>query len=371
MDSWVTGWVRPMADVRAFADQVEDVTLRYRVMSGATGSRVRFELSNVFGDGPLVVGGAALTVDGESVQASFSGKDSTVIAAGMSVWADPVVLPTRTSAEIVVDVYVPESAVLSSGNFARVPVEVSVPGDHVGAAHFPAIETPTMPAPDGTEMAIPAPFLRSVQVDSGTNRVIACLGDSITAGGWPEFAAELLRDTGAPVVLNLGIAGNRLRIDPAPEIASFGRAGLTRFDDDVLEIGGVTDVVIALGTNDLGLPGAAAPISELPTVEDLVDAYTDLISRAGEARLRVTIATITPFLGAEGLTTDRDRLRIEVNEWIREHAPHVADFDKALRSSSDSSRLADEYDSGDHLHPNEDGERHLAATIAAALRDQR
>ncbi|MFK3669436.1 GDSL-type esterase/lipase family protein [Leifsonia aquatica] len=201
--------------------------------------------------------------------------------------------------------------------------------------------------------------------------MVACLGDSITAGGWPEIATELLGGSGAPILLNLGIAGNRLRTDPAPEIASFGRAGLTRLDDDVLDLAGVTDVVIALGTNDLGLPGAAAPIEELPTAEDMIRAYTALIARLEAAGLAVVVATITPFLGAEGVDADRDRIRTAVNTWIRSNLPRVADFDQAVRSETEPARLADAFDSGDHLHPNEAGEQRLAETIASVIGDRR
>jgi len=117
----------------------------------------------------------------------------------------------------------------------------------------------------------------------------------------PAAAAALLADRVEVPILNRGIAGNRLRADPDPSIASFGRSGLSRFDEDVLGTAGATDVVVALGTNDLGLPGAAAPIAELPSPEELIDAYEQLIERAAAAGVGATIATITPFLPRRGV----------------------------------------------------------------------
>jgi lysophospholipase L1-like esterase len=46
----------------------------------------------------------------------------------------------------------------------------------------------------------------------------------------------------------------------------------------------------------------------------------------------------------------------------------VIDFDKALRAPDDLTVLAPEYDSGDHLHPNDHGQDRLAHEAAAAFR---
>ena len=83
-------------------------------------------------------------------------------------------------------------------------------------------------------------------------------------GGWPAEVATFLPPGSRVVMLNRGIAGNRLRAAVSPAIASFGSSGVTRFYDDVLATAGVTDVVIGLGTNDPGLPGSAVPADELP-----------------------------------------------------------------------------------------------------------
>ncbi|MEF2978054.1 GDSL-type esterase/lipase family protein [Subtercola sp. YIM 133946] len=369
MTNWQVGWVRALADVRAFDSSSTNVTVRMRVLLTTAGDRFRIELSNAFGETPLVIGGAAVSVTNTSAPILFDGSVAANIPAGETRWSDAIELAVRRGDEVVVDLYLPETTRHETGNFARTPLELSAPGEHVGSRVFPAVATPMIPAPDGTEMAIPVPFLRAIATEGHkAEAVVACLGDSITAGGWPEEAANLLAGDRDVVMLNLGIAGNRLRVDPGPETASFGRSGLSRFDDDVLAIAGVTDVVIALGTNDLGLPGSVTPADELPTAAEIIDAYSLLIDRAAAAGLHVLVATITPFMGAEGLDAARDRLRNEVNEWIRVSAPAMVDFDKAIRSPSSPSELADEFDSGDHLHPNELGEATLGAAIAAVLR---
>ncbi len=61
----------------------------------------------------------------------------------------------------------------------------------------------------------------------------------------------------------------------------------------------------------------------------------------------------------------KEALRRQVNEWIR-HAgafDAVIDFDAALRDPEQPSRLAARYDSGDHLHPSDEGNRAMAAAV--------
>jgi lysophospholipase L1-like esterase len=369
MDQWQSSWVRPMADVRAFEVSFTDVTIRTKAVAGLTGNRLRVELSNRFGDVPLLVGRSAITVEGRSVTVRFNGQEAVSIPAGQTRWTDSLDLATRRGDEVLVDLYLPETSAHATGNFARTPMELSVLGDHAGSKVFPAVATPMIPAPDGSEMAVPVPFLRAVEVEGAVaDVVVACLGDSITAGGWPEAAAKLLAEGRNVVMLNLGIAGNRLRLDPTPEIASFGRSGLSRFDEDVLGGAGVSDLVIALGTNDLGLPGSVTPESELPTAEEIIYTYSLLVDRATAAGLRVIIATITPFMGSDSHDAARDRIRSTVNAWIRTSAPEMVDFDAAVRSDTAPEHLATKYDSGDHLHPNEQGEERLAEAIAVVLR---
>ena len=369
MERWQSSWVRPMADVRVFQASFADVTLRMSAEAGLAGKRLRVEFSNLVGDSPVVLGRSAVTVGDRSVVALFDGQEAITVPAGQARWTDPIDVATRRGDEVLVDVYLPGTTSHATGTFARIPLEVSERGDHTGSQVFPSQATPTIPAPDGTAMALPVPFLRAVEVDGDVaDAVVACLGDSITAGGWPEAAAQLLAPDAEVVMLNLGIAGNRLRLDPTPEIASFGRSGLSRFDDDVLGAAGVTDVVIALGTNDLGLPGSVTPEGELPTAEQLIDTYSMLVNRAIAAGLGVVVATITPFIGSDSHDAARNSIREAVNEWIRTSAPAMVDFDAALRSDTAPDQLATIYDSGDHLHPNEHGEARLAEAIADSLR---
>ncbi|MET9558446.1 GDSL-type esterase/lipase family protein [Streptomyces sp. NPDC006645] len=368
MSQWQTGWMQAVADFRDLGRAGTDETLRVRVVSAVAGGRARVKLSNRFGDGPLCVGTLSVSVGGQVVSARFAGRTDVTVSAGQERWTDPLEVTVERGGEVTVDLYLPTPTVHATGNYSRMPVEVSEPGDHAGSPDFPVVEVPTVGAPDGSRLPLPVPFVCGLEVFGPEVAVTAvCLGDSITAGGWPEGAQELLVPRLDVVMLNAGIAGNRLRADPGSPIASFGLSGVSRFEHDVLAVTGVSDVVIALGTNDLGLPGADAPLADLPSARQLIDAYQGLSDRAAEAGLGVAIATITPFVGAEGYDDSREGTRRVVNDWIRAAAPHRVDFDAALRDAQNPQRLDEAYDSGDHLHPNGAGTDRLAHTMAAHL----
>ena len=203
-------------------------------------------------------------------------------------------------------------------------------------------------------------------------------GDSITDGyrsgvdadqRYPDHLARYLAAEGRrrPVV-NAGISGNRLLTDSTV----LGDSGLTRFRRDVLDQPGVGTVVVLIGINDIGLAGSTGPdgqVSPQVSVEQLVAGYRELVAAARAAGVRVVGATLLPFAGSPYYSADRDRLRSEVNSWIRSPGAFdaVADLDRAMAAPGDPTRLADALDSGDHLHPNDSGYGVTAATIGAAI----
>ncbi|MDY0393591.1 hypothetical protein RWE15_02975 [Virgibacillus halophilus] len=54
-----------------------------------------------------------------------------------------------------------------------------------------------------------------------------------------------------------------------------------------------------------------------------------------------------------------------MNEWIRSNDEFdgMIDFDKALRDPDEPERILPENDSGDHLHPNDQGYEKMAEAV--------
>jgi lysophospholipase L1-like esterase len=104
----------------------------------------------------------------------------------------------------------------------------------------------------------------------------------------------------------------------------------------------------------------------------LTAGYRQLIEQAHNRGVRVIGATLTPFEGALPDTPldnyyqpDKDALRQRVNEWIRHSGAFdaVIDFDAALRDPAHPARISAPFDSGDHLHPGDEGNRVMAETV--------
>lgn len=342
---WQASWTQAMTNVSETGVIFENVTLRMHITPCIGGEQVRLELSNRFGTAPLVIGKA--TIGGTTIASNIT------IPAGTSYWTAPTNISIVQGEELEIDLYLPQRTPYTTANLMGCPLQVSAPGDHAGAADFPVADTPGMPMPDGNFYPVSAPILRGLEVmGQPDNAVVVCLGDSITAGGWPELTAALLPAEPAVAMVNRGIGGNQLLVD------ADGLSGMSRFQEDVLDTAGVTHVFIALGTNDLGL----ATDEALPTAAQLIAGYQALSTRAQAAGVKVVFATITPFLPAENYDIAREEIRAQVNEWIR--TTTYVDFDAAVRSQQDPTRLAASYDYGDYLHPNDMGQLMLAQAAA-------
>ncbi len=236
---------------------------------------------------------------------------------------------------------------------------------------------PSLKTDEGSALSTTArPLLTGIQVEADqTARAVAVIGDSITDGAtasldkdsrWPDFLAARLAPHGVAVV-NAGISGARLLSD------GMGVNALARLERDVLAQPGVRSVVVVLGINDIAWPGTTfAREAPRPTLEALTAGYRQLIEQARSRGLRVIGATLTPFEGALPGTPledyyhpDKDALRRQVNDWMRNSGAFdaVIDFDAALRDPAHPARMAARFDSGDRLHPGDEGNRAMADAV--------
>jgi lysophospholipase L1-like esterase len=354
---------------------INNQTVRMIVHTSIGGHRVRVQLSNAFGTNPLQIGAAHVAlhdkdsaiVAGSDHALTFSGRASAAIPPGAEMLSDPLDLDVPALGDLVISLYVPVEAPSPTVHLTGLHTTyISQTGDFTGAA---SIADPTT-----RELWY---WIAGVDVVAPTkSAAIVAFGDSITDGAtstpntnssWPsQLAVRLAADksTSGVAIINEGISGNRLLGDGA------GINALARFDRDVLSQPGVKWLIVLEGINDIGLgnlPGT--PPSEVPTADDLIAAQKQMIERAHMHGIKVIGATLTPYVGAAYATDRGETMREAVNEWIRTGKAYdaVIDFDKAVQDPANPKQIRPSYNIRDHLHPNDDGYKAMAAAVDLAL----
>jgi lysophospholipase L1-like esterase len=384
--SWSTTWATaPAAAEPGVTRGRAGATFRNVVHTSIGGSGLRVRLSNRFGTAPVRFAhvtvarsahlggrwdGSVDPSDGTADPATmrdvtFGGATEVTLAPGAEVAGDPVGLSVAADVDLLVSAWTPDpSGTVTFHRFTRQKSFYSAgPADQAAAAAGAAFGRRTSSWY----------YLSAVEVTGGPGTVVA-LGDSITDGAgasvglnrrWPDYLAARLAGSTWPHygVANAGISGNRvLDVDaPGGVVDPSGRSAEARLQDDVLARSGVRTVIIAEGINDI----LRQPHQRDPAL--IIAGLRQLAERCHADGVRVIVATLAPWQGWPDWTPQLDAVREAVNAWIRGGGDGsfdgVADFDQVLRDPVQPLRMAPRYDSGDHLHPGDEGLAALAGAI--------
>ena len=344
---------------------LNDQTIRMVARVSLGGSRMRVALSNMLTAQPLQIGAAhvALHAGGGQIipsttrPLSFGGRPDIVVPPGALILSDPVELDVRPLADIAVSLYLSRDTGAPTGHPVGLRTAYLGTGNLVSSATISDAVT--------TSAYL---WLSSIDVMAPEKSfAVVALGDSITDGyattrdanrAWPALLAERMaaeRRTRHIAVVNQGISGNQVLRNGA------GVSALARFDRDVLSRPGVKWVILLEGINDINIRGRVDGPDAL-TAAELVGGYQQLISRAHAHGLKVMGATLTPEEGVPTASARGEAIRLAANEWIRTSRAFdaVVDFDAVLRDPSRPARLRLDFDPGDHIHPNDVGNRAMA-----------
>jgi len=343
-----------------FANQ----TVRMNVRTSLGGSRVRIQLSNMLNAQPVEIGAAHIALhegrgaiqEGTDRSLTFAGSSSFTIPPGALVVSDPVDLAVRPLSDLAVSIYLPH--------------DTGPPTNHPLGLHTAYISngdvTASVGMPDPKTMTAYA-WLSSVDVVAPANAfTVVALGDSITDGysttldadqAWPTLLAKrlIVDKTQRVAVVNQGISGNQVLRDGA------GLSALARFDRDVLSRPGVKWVILLEGINDINIRGRMDGPNAL-TSDELIRGYRQIIARAHTHGIKVMGATIMPEEGVPTASERGEQIRQTVNRWIRANGNFdaVVDFDLTVRDPQRPARLKQQFDPGDHIHPNDAGNQAMA-----------
>lgn len=353
---------------------LQDQTLRMVARTSVGGGQVRLEFASRNGAAPVhfgavrvaLAGEEGATVPGTDRVVTFGGAEQVLLQPGTRLVSDHVDLPVAALTKLAISVYLPdetaietvdgiglEASFVAQGNRTADP---ALPGAARGSAYF---------------------WLRGISVPApAEGGAIIAFGDSITEGyattpganqSWPELLADRLQadpQLSGWSVINTGISGNRVLRPGA------GEAALARFTEDVLSRPGARWVIVLESINDINMtimPGM--PASQHATAADIIAGLDQLVTRARLHGLKIAGGTVLPTRGLPFWSEEGEAMRQAVNTWIRTSGRFdaVIDFDTATRDPADPLRINPAFDPGDHVHPNDAGNRAMAQAVPLDL----
>jgi len=374
-----------------------DQSFRLIVRPTLWGRSMRLRLSNAMGDRPVVfdavhVGlqqSSAAVARGTNRPVRFRGSTRVRVAAGESVWSDPIDLPFVGN---------PDDALLADRKLA---VSFHVIGDSGPMTwHAKALQTSYVSVPGaGARSAEEGEagfaftttswyFLDAVEMRASTDALaIVAFGDSITDGTlstlngddrWPDVLARRLRAKlgNRVAVINAGIGGNQVVGPSEYDIArpfAGGPSALARLERDVLSLSGVAAVIWLEGVNDFSRNGNASVQAVHAGMRRGVERM-----RAVLPGVCVLAATLTPVRGAtlpaHG-SPEQEAKRSEFNARLRadEAFDAVIDFERvtmdegtgAMREAMVPNTTTG--GAGDRLHPNRTGYLEMGGAVDLSL----
>ncbi len=369
---WVGAWYA--APARTVSAHLSGRTLRQIVHLHAGGEQLRLRLSNRYGDAPVALASISVgqVLQGPIVSSGaravhFAGQATVTLEPGQEVISDPVALRVEAFSDLAITFLLAQGESLTAHWTAQQTSYISGIGDVTAlpaeAAFFVyPLQTTSWWLITGIDVLPSLPL----------NAVVA-FGSSTTDGAgstpnanrrWPDYLALRLRDAGGTrfmSVINAGLSGNQLTSSEIPPGWGtgippflFGEAGSRRLTWDVLEQPGATDLIVHIGSNDLrfGVSGAR-----------LIEALQQVVRQARQTYRRVFGTTILPG----GYPPSQAEQRHLVNSWLLEQGRQwfdaVFDFATPLASPDDKAVLHPTYDSGDGVHPNDEGYRLMAEAV--------
>ena len=371
MKHWVSVWGNAVSVAENRPERyARNITIRYPIRIPFDGKAIRLTFDNYCGTETVNLTRTTVFYGGKFYPVYFEGRRTASICAAENVVSDPLEIDVKAGDTIQVSFYLANFTLMRSVVYAQGPLSQGLyaNGDRTEDACIDLETSRT------THLFY---FLSNVSVlTDGENRAIVCYGDSITAQDWPDYLAlRCIRDNFRHTsVIRRATSGSRiLREYSCLTYESYGLSGEHRFAHEV-PTDGADAVIIQQGINDIIHPvgeekNIFRPMSDLPTVNELIDGLKMYITEARKLGYRVYVGTLLPMGGWRTDAPFRQDMRHAYNEFIRttDLIDGCIDFDAALRDPNKPNHFLPEYDSGDHLHPSSLGYQKMAELIPAEL----
>ena len=368
---WVSVWGNAVSVAENRPERyARDITIRYPIHIPFSGEAIRLTFDNYCGTEPVTLSKVTVLYGGKAYPVQFASERSVSIGAGQNAVSDPLPIRLIEGEVVQVSFYLADFTLMRSVVYACGPLSEGVyaNGDATEVIHLDRDTSRT------THLFY---FLSNVSVlTDESKRTVVCYGDSITAQDWPDHLALRCFTQGYQntAIIRRATSGSRiLREYHCLTYESYGLMGSNRFHHEVPTDGADT-VIIQQGINDIIHPvgeniNVFRPMSDLPTVQELIEGLKTYIAQAKSYGYKVYVGTLLPMGGWRTDAPFRQEMRHAYNEFIRttDLIDGCIDFDKALRDPQKPDWFLPEYDSGDHLHPSAAGYQRMAMEVPEAI----
>ena len=368
---WVSVWGNAVSVAENRPERyAKNITVRYPIRMAFAGEALRLTFDNYCGTEPITLDKTTVLAGGRFYPVTFGGNAAVTIPAECNAVSDPVQVNVAAGEVIHVSFYLKDFTLMRSVVFTCGPLSEGL--------YANGDETETIDIDINTSRKTHLfYFLSNVSVlTAAENRTVICYGDSITAQNWPDDLTLRCVQEGRShtAIIRRATSGSRiLREYHCLTYESYGLMGSRRFHHEV-PTDGADAVIIQQGINDIIHPvgekvNVFRPMSDLPTVEQLIEGLKVYIAQAREMGLKVYVGTLLPMGGWRTDAPFRQEMRHAYNDFIRttDLIDGCIDFDMALRDPERIDWFLPEYDSGDHLHPSKAGYQRMAMEVPEDL----
>ena len=368
---WVSVWGNAVSVAENRPERyAKNITIRYPIHIPFSGESLRLTFDNYCGTEAVKLTKVTVFCGGKFYPVTLYGRREMPIGAGGRITTDPLAISVAAGDEIQVSFYLGDFTLMRSVVFTSGPLSEGL------YANGDETENPNISIETSRKTHL-FYFLSNISLLTGPEkRAIVCYGDSITAQDWPDHLILRCAEEGYnnTAVIRRATSGSRiLREYSCLTYESYGLSGKNRFHHEVPSDGADT-VIIQQGINDIIHPvgeqvNVFRPMSDLPTVEELIEGLKTYIAKARSFGYKVYVGTLLPMGGWRTDAPFRQEMRHAYNNFIRttDLIDGCIDFDLALRDPERPDWFKPEYDSGDHLHPSAAGYKRMAIEIPAEI----
>ena len=357
-----TTWATSLYQIEPTPLTLSNNSLRQIIRVSSSSQKLRLKLSNKTGKTNLEIKsiniadslsqGTGEIMENTLTPIKFGGEESIIIPPGVEIYSDIFSYNLKSLSEVSISIFFGQVPSEYTGHEASMTNSFIEEGNKINNVNF------------STKNKISHYYFISLIeiLSSKQNPTIVCFGDSITDGvgstmdqhsRYPDLLATKIK-------LNLGTSDISV-INEGKTATRFTTQGIERFRHDVLEIKGIKDIILLYGVNDINWLNSE--------FTEIIEAYKSIIKLSHENNIFIYGCTILPYGRNNIWTEEREKVRKEVNNWIRNTKSDEGgfdaffDFDEFIKDPNDDTIIKNEYDSGDGIHPNSQGYLRMVQSI--------